>query len=72
MILIGRTVTEIADTEGTSRRRVQDVGDLAMLAPAILDAMASGEQPDGLTSDCLIKSGVPASWSEQREQFAKL
>ncbi len=72
MILSGRTFTEIAEAEGTPKRRVQDVVDLAMLAPDILDAIASGEQPGGLTSDYLIKSGVPASWSEQREQFAKL
>ncbi len=72
MILSGQTFTEIAEAEGTSKRRVQDVVDLAMLAPDILDAIASGEQSDGLTSDYLIKTGVPASWSGQREQFAKL
>ena len=72
MILGGKTFTEIAESEGTSKRRVQDVIDLAMLAPDILDAIANGEQPDGLTSDALIKSGVPATWSEQRAQFAKL
>ncbi|WP_170610836.1 recombinase family protein [Ruegeria arenilitoris] len=72
MILSGKTFAEIAEAEGTSKRRVQDVVDLAMLAPDILDAIASGEQPAGLTSDYLIKSGVPAPWSEQREQFATL
>ncbi|MEM9912087.1 MAG: recombinase family protein [Pseudomonadota bacterium] len=71
MIIDGKTFTEIAEAEGTSKRRVQDVVDLAMLAPDILDAIASGEQPDGLTSDYLIKSCVPASWFEQRELFAK-
>ncbi len=60
MIIEGKTFTEIARAEGTSKRRVQDVVDLAMLAPDILDAIAGGEQPDGLTSDTLIKSGVPA------------
>ena len=72
MILGGKTFAEIAQAEGTSKRRVQDVVDLAMLAPDILDAIANGEQPDGLTSDTLIKSGVPAVWSDQRNQFAKL
>ena len=28
-------------------------------------------QPVGLTSNALIKMGVPASWSEQRELFAR-
>lgn len=72
MIVEGKTFAAIAEAEGTSKRRIQDVIDLAMLAPDILDAIAAGEQSDGLTSDYLIKSGVPAVWSEQRAQFAKL
>lgn len=72
MILGGKTFTEIAQAEGISKRRVQDVVDLALLAPDILDAIANGEQPDGVTSNTLIKSGVPAVWSDQRAQFAKL
>ena len=72
MIIAGKTFTEIAQAEGTSKRRVQDIVDLAMLAPDILDAIAVGEQSEGVTSDRLIKSGVPAVWSEQREQLAKL
>ena len=72
MILGGKSFSEIALAESTSRRRIQDVVDLAMLAPDILDAIAAGEQPDGLTSDYLIKTGVPALWTAQRETFAKL
>ena len=72
MILEGKTFAEIAYAEGTSKRRIQDVVDLALLAPDVLDAIAAGEQPDGLSSDYLIKSGVPAIWSEQRETFATL
>lgn len=72
MILDGKTFSEIARAEGTSKRRIQDVIDLAMLAPDILDAIAAGEQPDGLTSDYLVKSGVPALWAEQHEAFGKL
>ncbi len=72
LIIDGKTFAEIAETEGTSRRRVHDVIDLALLAPDILDGIASGEQPVGLTTDYLIKSGFPAIWSEQREQFAAL
>ncbi|WP_170478242.1 recombinase family protein [Ruegeria arenilitoris] len=72
MIVDGRTFSEIAETEGTSKRRVQDVVDLAMLAPDILDAVAAGEQPDGLTTDYLIKSGFPAIWSDQHKQFSAI
>ncbi|WP_171103583.1 recombinase family protein [Ruegeria sp. HKCCD7255] len=72
MIIDGRTFSEIAETEGTSKRRVQDVVDLATLAPDVLEAIAAGEQPDGLTTDYLIKSGFPAIWSDQHKQFAAL
>ncbi|MCU9838741.1 recombinase family protein [Ruegeria sp. WL0004] len=72
MILDGKTFAEIPEGEGTSKRRVQAVIDLAMLAPDVLDAIAAGEAPEGLTSDYLIKSGVSADWSKQRETFAQL
>ncbi|MCB1348210.1 MAG: recombinase family protein [Maritimibacter sp.] len=72
MVIDGKTFAEIAQAEGTSKRRVQDIVDLAMLAPELLDAIAKGEQPEGFTSDTLIKSGFPAIWSEQRQQFAAL
>jgi len=45
LIIQGKTFAEIAEAEDTSKRRVQDVVDLAMLAPDILDAIASGEHP---------------------------
>lgn len=72
MIIDGKTFTEIAKAEGTSKRRVPDIVDLAMLAPEFLDAIAKDEQPAGLTSDYLIKIGFPVIWSEQRQQFAAL
>ena len=72
MIIQGKTFCEIAETERISKRRVQDVIDLAMLAPDILAAIASGEQPQRLTCDHLIKSGVPSIWAEQRVLFARL
>ena len=72
MVIAGRTFSEIADTEGVSKRRVQDVTNLALLAPDVLDGIATGEQPEGLTTDYLIKARFPAVWSEQRDQFAAL
>ena len=72
MIIEGQTFGEIAMVEGTSKRRIQDIVDLALLAPNVLDAIASGNQPDGLTTDYLIKKGFPAIWSEQRKQFEAL
>ncbi len=72
MILEGQTFSEIAEAEGTSKRRIQDVVDLALLAPETLEAIAEGTQPHGLTSDYLIKTGVPANWTAQHDQFATL
>ncbi len=72
MIIDGRAFSEIVQEEGTSKRWVQDVVDLAMLVPDALDAIDSGEQIDGLTMDYLIRSGLPAIWSDQHKQFAAL
>ena len=72
MVIAGKSFSEIADSEGVSKRRVQDVTNLALLAPDVLDGITTGEQPDGLTTDYLIKTRFHAVWSEQREQFATL
>lgn len=62
----GETFAEIATREGTSKRRVQDVVDLAFLAPDILEQVIAGCLPMHATSDVLIKQGIPGRWSEQR------
>jgi hypothetical protein len=72
MVIAGKSFSAIADSEGVSKRRVQDVTNLALLAPDVLDGIATGEQPDGLTTDYLIKTRFSAVWSEQRAQFASL
>lgn len=72
MVIAGKTFSEIADIESVSKRRVQDVTNLALLAPDVLDVIATGEQSDGLTTDYLIKTRFSAVWSKQRKQFAAL
>ena len=72
MILDGKSFAEIADSESTSKRKVQDVVDLAMVAPDLLDTISRGEQNKGLTSNYLVKAGVSAVWSEQRASFARI
>lgn len=72
MIIAGNTFADIADATGVSRRRVQLITELALLSPEILESIAAGEQPDGLTSDYVIKTGFPAIWSEQSEKFTAL
>lgn len=72
MVVGGKTIADIAQTEGLSNRRVQDLLHLAFLSPDLLEAIVSGEQPVGLTTDYLIKTGFSTVWSEQRAQFAAL
>ncbi len=71
MIIKGKSLAEIAKEESTTPHRVRMVTDLAVLAPDILDAVALGIQPDGMNTDRLIKSDIPANWLEQREIFAE-
>ncbi|MEM7006690.1 MAG: recombinase family protein [Pseudomonadota bacterium] len=71
-VIAGQTFSEIAKSEGVSARRVQDVVNLALLSPDVLDGIAVGEQPAGLTTNYLIKNHFSAVWSEQRGQFAAL
>lgn len=72
MIIAGKSLSEIAEEESTSKRQVQDVVDMALLAPEVLEAIAACEQPDDLTTDYLIKLRFPAIWFDQRNQFTKL
>lgn len=53
-----------------SKRYVQDVVNLALLAPDVLDRIAVGEQPEGLTTGYLLKTRFSAVWSEQRKRVA--
>jgi len=72
IIIDRKSFSEIAVVKNVSTRRVQDVANLALIAPDILDAITLGEQPSGLTTDYLIKTRFSAVWSEQRAQFAAL
>ncbi|OSQ42008.1 recombinase family protein, partial [Marivita geojedonensis] len=72
MVIDGKSFSEIADNENVSTRRVQDIANLALIAPDILDAITLGEQSSGLTTDYPIKTRFSAIWSEQRAQFAAL
>jgi len=42
-IIEGKSFCEIAASEGVSKRRIQDVANLALLAPDVLDGIAAGE-----------------------------
>ncbi|MGB3316870.1 MAG: hypothetical protein WBB85_20975, partial [Albidovulum sp.] len=71
-IKAGRSFEEIAETEGTSRRRVQQMIDLAFLAPDIIRDVLDGKQPIGFSSDWCKTHALPSSWDEQRRMVAAL
>jgi len=71
MILDGKSFAEIAEQDQTTSHRIRLVTDLALLAPDILDAIASGTQPDDLNTDRLIKMNISPIWSDQRDVFIK-
>ena len=68
----GHTFDEIASESGTSKRRVQQIVELAFLAPDIVRDITKGLQPTGLTSDWCLRHALPAEWQAQRERIATL
>ncbi len=68
----GKTCSEIAETEGISKRRMQHLLELAFLAPDSMRRVHEGQQPVGLTSEWLKRNQIPVGWHEQRELFARL
>jgi len=68
----GKTFSEIAEAEGTSTRRMQQMIDLAFLAPDIVRDVMDGRQPVGFTSNWCKTHLLPSDWSEQRALLATL
>ena len=68
----GESYEGIAARAGTSKRRVQQIIDLAFLAPDIVRDIANGTQPIGLTSDWCLRHDLPADWQAQRQRIATL
>ena len=68
----GASFTEVAERAGTSKRRVMQLVDLAFLAPDLTAQILDGQQPASLTSDVLIRQGIPSDWDEQRRLFDSL
>ncbi len=71
-IKAGKTFTEIAEAEARSKRRVQQMIDLAFLAPDIIRDVLDGRQPLGFTSDRCLRHSLPFDWAEQRKVLATL
>ena len=72
LVRSGKTFAEIAEAECVSKRRVQQLIELAFLAPDIIRAIREGRQPVGMTSDRLKRYAFSPIWTEQRDTFAAL
>ncbi|MEM7472553.1 MAG: recombinase family protein [Pseudomonadota bacterium] len=68
----GRSFDDIASDAGTSKRRVQQIVELAFLAPDVVRDITIGLQPIGLTSDWCLRHALPGNWQAQRERITKL
>ena len=68
----GESFEEIATSEHTSKRRVQQTLEYAFLAPDIVRDILVGKQPLGLTSTWVATHTLPTDWAEQRALIATL
>jgi len=71
-IRTGKTFADIANLEGVSKRRIQQMIDLAFLAPDIVRDVLEGKQPIGFTSDWCKRHILPSDWNDQRALLATL
>ena len=68
----GKTFSQIAANDQVSKRRIQQMIELAFLAPDIIRDVLEGTQPIGFTSDWYLRHAIPVSWTEQRALIATL
>ena len=65
-----QSVAELAAVEGVSDRYISSLLPLAFLAPDIVEAIASGNQPADLTAHRLIRQlDLPIAWSAQEQML---
>ena len=65
----GEDIRGIAARHGTSKRRVQQLLEFAFLAPDIVKLILEGRQPVTLTSELLLRDGIPSDWVRQRRRL---
>ena len=68
----GESYAEIAERERVWKQRIQQMLPLAFLAPDIVQMIAEGRQPVGLTCEALINANLPIAWADQRALIARL
>ncbi len=68
----GKSFAQIATRAGVTINRVRHLIYLAFLAPDIIEQAINGTLPLHMTSDYLVRTGVPSDWNAQREMLANV
>ena len=65
-----RSLQELAQRDGISRRYIRRLVDLAFLSPQLIEAILQGRQPVELTTTRLTELDLPLGWAQQHALFA--
>ena len=63
------SIAQLAKREGRCRTQLARLLRLSWLSPRIVEAIADGTQPTGLTRRTLLICELPLAWAEQERQF---
>lgn len=63
------SLQQLAKREGRCRTQLARLLRLSWLSPRIVEAIAEGSQPKGLTRRGLLICAMPIDWAEQERQF---
>jgi hypothetical protein len=65
-----RSLRDIAERDGITRRYIRRLVDLAFLSPQLVAAILQGRQPVALTATRLTELDLPFDWAEQHRLLA--
>ena len=65
-----RSLRELAERDGITRRYVRRLVDLAFLSPQLVEVILQGRQPVALTVTRLTELDLPLDWTDQRSLLA--
>jgi hypothetical protein len=65
-------IRELAKSEGLEKMRVQKTLKMARLAPAIVERIARGQGPVGLSFEFFVRRPLPHDWTEQETVLGDL
>src|SRR5205809_6512608 len=66
-----RSLRELAERDGITRRYVRRLVDLAFLSSELVEAILHGRQPVDLTVTRLSELDLPLDWTDQRSLLAR-